>query len=104
MPEPPEPPEPDAPSGAPLTRATALSYEPGSRAPQITATGTGYIAERIIEAARAAGVPVRSDPGLAKALAALDLGAEIPEAMYKAVAEALAWAYRVDAARRPGHV
>lgn len=79
-------------------RAIALRYEPGDRAPSVTATGAGLIAERIVAAAREAGIPVRSDPALAQALGALDLGREVPAAMYVAVAEALAWAYRVDAA------
>jgi len=77
--------------------ATALSYEPGGKAPRVLASGRGYVAERIIAAAEEAGVPVRSDPALARALAALDLGDEVPEAMYRAVAETLAWAYKVDA-------
>jgi flagellar biosynthesis protein len=80
-------------------RATALRYERGDNAPKIAATGTGHVAERIIAVARELGIPVRSDPALAKALAALDLGAEVPEEMYRAVAEALAWAYRLDATR-----
>jgi flagellar biosynthesis protein len=90
-------PEPDE---RPRKRATALRYEPGQRAPQVTATGSGYIAERIIEAAREAGVPVRADPALARALATLDLGTEVPQELYRAVAETLAWAYKLDAARR----
>ena len=78
-------------------QATALSYELGETAPRVVATGRGYIAERIIAAAREAGVPVRSDPALANALSALELGEEIPEALYRAVAETLAWAYKLDA-------
>jgi flagellar biosynthesis protein len=92
MPEPP-----------PHRRAIALRYEPGDRAPRVTATGAGLIAERIVAAARESGVPVRSDPALAQALGALDLGEEVPEAMYVAVAEALAWAYRLDAAAGGAH-
>jgi flagellar biosynthesis protein len=93
---------PETPDQQPPRRlqATALRYEKGDTAPRVTATGSGYIAERILEAAREAGIPVRSDPALSKALAALDLGHEVPEALYKAVAEALAWAYRLDAKRR----
>ena len=83
-------------------KATALRYEPGNPAPTVTATGSGYVAEKILAAAREAGVPIRSDPALANALAALDLGHEVPEALYRAVAEALAWAYRVDASRYRG--
>jgi flagellar biosynthesis protein len=79
------------------TEAAALSYETGRKAPRVVASGRGQIAERIIAAAEEAGVPVRSDPALARALAALDLGEEVPEAMYRAVAEALAWAYKLDA-------
>jgi flagellar biosynthesis protein len=96
-------PERQRPPDEPAKRlqASALRYEPGDRAPQITATGRGYVAERIIAAAREAGVPVRSDPALAQALTALDLGDQVPEALYRAVAEALAWAYRLDAQRRP---
>jgi len=41
-------------------------------------------------------VPIRQDAALAEALAKLDLGREIPEDLYTAVAEALAWAYRLD--------
>jgi flagellar biosynthesis protein len=78
-------------------RATALRYEPGQRAPQVVATGAGLVADRILAAAREAGVPVRHDPALAEALAALELGSDVPEALWKAVAETLAWAYRLDA-------
>jgi flagellar biosynthesis protein len=52
--------------------------------------------------AREAGVPVHKDPELADALAGLALGQEVPEALWTAVAEALAWAYSVsDAAITP---
>jgi flagellar biosynthesis protein len=78
-------------------RASAVSYRPGSNAPRVVASGVGLVAEQILETARAAGVPVREDPSLAEALAALDLGEEIPVALYVAVAETLAWAYRLDA-------
>jgi len=91
MPEPP-----------PRRRAAALHYTHGEVAPTVTATGAGVLAERIIAAAREAGVPIREDPALVEALSALNLGAHIPEALWKAVAETLAWAYRLDAgARRP---
>ena len=83
-------------------RASALRYE-GSGAPKVTASGRGYIADRIIEVARDNGVAVREDPALAEALAALELDAEIPEDLYTAVAEAIAWSYGLDlkAARGP---
>lgn len=81
--------------------ATALSYG-GSGAPRVVASGHGLIAERILEQAAAAGVPVREDAALATALAALELEREIPEALYAAVAEALAWAYALDARAAAG--
>jgi flagellar biosynthesis protein len=90
MPEPP-----------PRRRAAALRYEPGERAPKVTASGAGMVADRIVAAARQAGVPVRSDPALAEALTALELGRDVPEALWTAVAEALAWAYRLDAKASP---
>jgi flagellar biosynthesis protein len=90
----PEPPPP------PRRRATAIQYTQGDRAPKVTATGTGLVAERIIAAAREAGVPVREDAALANALTTLSLGEEVPEAMWVAVAETLAWAYRLNAQAR----
>ncbi|HWM86833.1 MAG TPA: EscU/YscU/HrcU family type III secretion system export apparatus switch protein [Kofleriaceae bacterium] len=70
----------------------ALRYT-GDGAPQVVAAGKGHLAAQILERAREAGVPVHHDPQLASALAQLSLGDEIPEAMWKAVAEVLAWAY-----------
>jgi len=87
-------PEPDGPA---RRRATALRYDQGAPAPQVTATGVGLVADRIVAAAREAGVPVRHDPALAEALAALDLGDDVPQALWTAVAETLAWAYLLDA-------
>ena len=78
-------------------RATALRYEQGRRAPEVLATGAGLVADRILAAAREAGIPVRHDPALAEALAKLELGADVPEELWTAVAETLAWAYRLDA-------
>jgi flagellar biosynthesis protein len=86
--------EPDA--SEPRRRASALSYQPGANAPRLIASGAGLVAEQIIAAAREAGVPVREDPSLADALAGLELGDEIPQQLYVAVAETLAWAYRLD--------
>ena len=84
----------------PQRRATALQYTAGSAAPKVVATGRGHLADTILERAREAGVPVREDPALLQALEKLQLDAEIPEDLYAAVAEALAWAYGLS--RRPG--
>jgi flagellar biosynthesis protein len=81
----------------PPRRAAALRYRDGDSAPEILASGRGETAARIVEAARAAGVPVREDAALAEALAQLDVGRVVPEELYVAVAEALVWAYRLDA-------
>jgi len=80
----------------PPKRAAALRYEPGSSAPKVAAAGRGLIAEKILEEAKKAGVPIREDRALAEALAGLDLGSEVPEELWVAVAQALAWAYRLD--------
>ena len=70
----------------------ALRYT-GTGAPQVVAAGRGELAERILARAREAGVPVHRDPELADSLAKLALGQEVPEEMWTAVAEVLAWAY-----------
>lgn len=75
-------------------RAAALRYDRESgRPPRVVAAGSGEVAERILERAREAGVPVREDSGLAQALAKLELEAEIPPELWVAVAETLVWAY-----------
>jgi flagellar biosynthesis protein len=77
----------------------ALRYT-GSGAPEVVAAGRGALAERILESARAAGVPVHEDPQLADALASLALGSEVPEDLWAAVAEVLAWAYSLKKVER----
>jgi flagellar biosynthesis protein len=76
-------------------RATALRYE-GAGAPKVVASGRGHVADRILAAAQEAGVPVREDPQLAAALSALALGQDVPEELWLAVAEVLAWAYELE--------
>jgi flagellar biosynthesis protein len=82
-------------------RASALKYE-GVGAPKVVATGQGLIADRIVAAARDAGIAIREDAALTEALAGLELDREIPEDLYAAVAEALAWAYSLDVKARRG--
>ncbi len=79
--------------------AAALRYE-GVGAPRVVAAGRGQLAERILETARANGVPVREDAVLAEALASLEVSTEIPPPLYEAVAQALVWAYGLDQAAR----
>ena len=71
-------------------KAVALRYDPErDAAPVVVATGLGAMAERIIEAAREAGVPVHEDLQLVAALSLLDLGETIPSALYPVIAELL---------------
>lgn len=74
------------------TRAVALEYD-GKNAPRVTATGSGDVAQRIIDIAREHGVPLREDPDLLTLLAKLELGEEIPRPLYVTVAHVIAWAY-----------
>lgn len=74
----------------PTHLATALKYsEDEDQAPSIVAQGQGELAKLIIEAARAYGVPIVRDVPVARALNELEVGDEIPEALYEAVAEIL---------------
>lgn len=86
--------------------ACALKYDDteGDRAPVVVAAGHGDLAKRIVEAARQQGVPVLRDVPLARALVELEIGDEIPEALYEAVAEILreAWEDSAPAARDEG--
>jgi len=80
--------------------ACALRYDrERDSAPRVTAKGWGRTAERIMEAASAAGVPVHSDEGLARLLSALDVAEEVPPELYRPVAEVLAAIYRAAAAQ-----
>jgi len=80
-----------------LKRAVALKYEPArDGAPKLTAKGSGRVAERIIEVAEREGIPMQEDPDMVGALMQLDFGEEIPPELYHAVAEILAFAYRMN--------
>jgi flagellar biosynthesis protein len=70
----------------------ALEYD-GRGAPRVSATGTGELAERILAAAEQHGVPVHQDRELVELLGQLRLDQEIPEALYRVVAEVIAFAY-----------
>ncbi len=76
-------------------KAIALRYEHGQDpAPKVVAKGQAKVAERIIEIAKARGVPLREDPYLAEALMQVPLYWEIPPELYRAVAELLVFIYR----------
>ncbi len=83
-------------------QAVALRYKPGEdRAPTVVAKGAGPVAERILDLARAHGVPTRQDKNLVQVLSQLDVGQEIPPKVYQVVAEILAFIYR-QSQRPPG--
>ncbi|MFH1491614.1 MAG: EscU/YscU/HrcU family type III secretion system export apparatus switch protein [Pseudomonadota bacterium] len=80
-----------------LTKAVAHKYEPAKNsAPKVTAKGSGRVAERIIEVAEKEGIPLQEDPDMVGALMQLDFEEEIPPELYHAVAEILAFAYRMN--------
>lgn len=92
-----------------LTRAVALSYDEsdvaGGLAPRVVAVGQGTLAEAIIARAREFDIPVHESRELVAALMHFDLDQRIPPALYVAVAEVLAWAYRLEHGLAPaaGH-
>ncbi|MEE7626943.1 EscU/YscU/HrcU family type III secretion system export apparatus switch protein [Methylobacter sp. Wu8] len=72
--------------------AVALKYD-GKNAPKVTASGTGLTAEQILQIAEHHGIPLQTEPELARILAQIPLGDEIPNELYVAVAEIIAFAY-----------
>jgi len=76
--------------------AVALKYAPGDQAPKVVAKGRGLIADEIIARAKEHGVYVHESPELVTLLSQVDLDDHIPPALYVAVAELLAWLYRVE--------
>ena len=88
------------PTGRNETRevAVALEYQPDrAGAPRVLAAGFGEIARRILEIARHEGIHIHEDDTLARLLARVPPGSEIPEAAYQLVAELLAFLYATDA-------
>ena len=82
--------------------AIALNYD-GENAPRLTAKGRGELAQRILELAEQHQVPLHEDRELAALLAQIPMGEEIPEALYRAVAEVIAFAYLLSGKRPPGY-
>ena len=72
--------------------AVALNYD-GSGAPRVTAKGDHAMAERIIALAEENDVPLYPDADLAATLVQIPLGDEVPEQLYRAVAEVISFAY-----------
>lgn len=77
--------------------AIALEYD-FKGAPRVTAKGRGHVAAEILRLAREHGVAIEENHALAEALAGVDLDQEIPEALYRAVAEVLTFVLRARGA------
>lgn len=79
-----------------VKKAAALRYRHEiDRAPSLVAKGRGVIAERIIEVAKKHNIPLKRDPALIEVLSELDIDQEIPPELYRAVAEILAYVYKM---------
>ncbi len=77
-------------------QAIALSYDPNEDAPKVIASGTGALAERIIEKAKEVDVPIHRDDKLADTLSKLEIGDMIPPELYEVVAEILVFVDQMD--------
>ncbi|MCR5108872.1 MAG: EscU/YscU/HrcU family type III secretion system export apparatus switch protein [Lachnospiraceae bacterium] len=82
-----------------IKTAVALEYDPDDVAPKIIATGKGAIAERIIEKAKEADVPLHEDSKLANTLSKLEIGDYIPPELYEVVAEILVFVDEMEKIR-----
>jgi flagellar biosynthesis protein len=86
---------------SPQQVAIALTYGKGQGAPKVVAKGRGLIAQAIIERARQHGIFVHESEDLVGLLMKVELDQEIPEQLYIAVAELLAWLYRMEHSDSP---
>ena len=87
--------EPESPG--PERKAVGLRHDADSgSAPRVVAKGRGELAERLLAIARENGVPVRHDPDLMQMLSAVEVGEEIPEQVYDAVAQLIGFLYRLN--------
>jgi flagellar biosynthesis protein len=83
-----------------IKKAVALLYDrKKSGAPIVKASGQGELAQKILEVAEEAGIPIQEDPDLVEILGKVPIGDEIPVELYQAVAEILAFVYKVNKSR-----
>lgn len=81
--------------------AIALAYQTGDTAPRVVAKGRGLIAQAIIERAKEHGIYVHESEDLVGILMQVELDENIPPQLYQAVAELLAWLYRLEKGETP---
>lgn len=79
-----------------IREAIALAYSQSDSAPRVVAKGKGRIAEQIIEKARENGIYVHESPEMVALLTQVDIDQNIPAELYLAVAELLAWLYKLE--------
>lgn len=89
------------PPSDPIREAIALAYSQTDTAPRVVARGKGLIAEKIIAHAQEHGVYVHESPELVALLTQVDIDEHIPPQLYMAIAELLAWLYRIEHGGRP---
>ncbi len=78
-------------------KAVALKYDmERDTAPRVVAKGRGHVAENIMAVAQKNTVPVYQNKTLVNMLMALELDREIPPELYRAIAEVMAYVYRID--------
>ena len=80
--------------------AVALQYD-GTSAPKVTAKGKGIIAEKIMKIAEENNIPLHEEKQLVSVLSEVELGDEIPQALYVAIAEIIAFAYQISGKNSP---
>lgn len=73
--------------------AASIKYNEGDAAPRLTAYGQGIVADKMLEIAAKAGVPLYREENLAEKLGKVEIGREIPQELYGIVAEVLSFIY-----------
>jgi len=94
--------EPKADAKTRRQSAVAIAYGSSDGAPKVVAKGHGMVAEQIMRRAQEAGVFVHESKDLVQLLMGVDLDREIPPALYRAIAELLAWLYHIESAQTQG--
>lgn len=82
------------------TLAVSLKYD-GDGAPQVTAKGTGHLAQQILDLAKEHNIPIQQDAELTELLSQIEIDQQIPPLLYEAVAKVLLFAYQVTGKQPP---
>lgn len=79
-----------------IKKGIAVGYSPGDPAPEVLAVARGLLAERMLEIARENDIIIYKDSDLAEVLSYMSPGSSVPEKFFRAVAEILAYCYRIN--------